>query len=106
MSGASAPVLLVGCGKMGSALLAGWLARGSTSPVSVVEPAMPAGASFRGNPAVTIVADAAELSPAFNPDIVVFAVKPQGMDKIAPAYRRFAGGTVFLSIAAGRTIAF
>jgi len=41
------------------------------------------------------------------PRVVVLAVKPQGMDAILPAYRRFAGpGTVFLSIAAGRPIAF
>lgn len=106
MNGQSAPVLLVGCGKMGGALLAGWLARDTTVPVSVVEPAMPAAASLRSNPAVTVAADAAELSPSFNPGIVVFAVKPQGMDKIVAAYRRFAGRAVFLSIAAGRPIGF
>jgi pyrroline-5-carboxylate reductase len=109
MSGPSAPVLLVGCGKMGGALLAGWLARGTagpSAPVSIVEPTLPATAAFRGHPAVTILADAAELSAGFTPGIVVFAVKPQGMDKIVPAYRRFAGDAAFLSIAAGRPIAF
>ncbi len=39
------------------------------------------------------------------PDAVVLAVKPQVMDAVVPAYRRFAeSGTVILSIAAGRTI--
>ena len=38
---------------------------------------------------------------------VVFAVKPQQMGEVAPAYRRFVGtGTMFLSIAAGTTIGF
>ena len=35
---------------------------------------------------------------------VIFAVKPQALDAVAPAYRRFAADSVFLSIAAGRTI--
>jgi pyrroline-5-carboxylate reductase len=91
---------------MGGALLAGWLARGGSTQVSVVEPAVPAASALRSTPNVTVIADAAELPATFNPAIVVFAVKPQGMDKIVPAYRRFAGSAVFLSIAAGRPIGF
>jgi pyrroline-5-carboxylate reductase len=98
-------ILLVGCGKMGGAMLAGWLARGvAAGDVVVVEP-------FGTNDiaakyGVTAVAEASAINPAFAPDVVVFAVKPQGMDDVAPSYARYAAaGAVFLSIAAGRTIA-
>lgn len=108
MSGPSAPVLLIGCGKMGGALLAGWLARGTAgpdAPVTIVEPTATATAPFRGKPGVAVVAEAAELGPTFAPSVVVLAVKPQSMDNVLPSYRRFAAPeTVFLSIAAGRTI--
>jgi pyrroline-5-carboxylate reductase len=98
------PLLLVGCGKMGGALLAGWLDGGivAAEAVTVVEPAdipLPEG--------VRRVADAVALDDAVKPEIVVFAVKPQAMDDVVPAYARYAaGGTVFLSIAAGRPIAY
>ena len=97
-------ILLIGCGKMGGALLAGWLERDVTPDrVTVVEPfgADEIAARYR----VAVVDDAAALAPDLAPEVVVFAVKPQAMDEVAPNYRRFAKpGTVFLSIAAGRTI--
>lgn len=110
MNGRSGPVLLVGCGKMGGALLAGWLARGtagSENPVVIIEPSEAATNAFRGKPGVSIVADASRLASDLRPSIVVFAVKPQAMDDVVPHYRRFAApGTVFLSIAAGRPIGY
>ncbi len=110
MNGRPAPVVLVGCGKMGGALLAGWRARGTAGAdrsIMIVEPASTATESFRGKPGVTVVADAGELPSDLVPSVVVFAVKPQGMDQVVPAYRRFLSpSTVFLSIAAGRPIAF
>jgi pyrroline-5-carboxylate reductase len=110
MTAKSPTLVLVGCGKMGSALLAGWLAAGRAgpeAPVVVVEPSEASTASFRGAPSVTIVATAADLPAALAPSVVVFAVKPQGMESVVPAYRRYARpGTVFLSIAAGKTLGF
>jgi len=98
-------ILLIGCGKMGGALLAGWLERGvAPGQVTVVEPH--AGDDIAARHGVTVVGAADGLSRDAAPAVVAFAVKPQSMDEVAPAYRRFAGpGTVFLSIAAGRTIA-
>jgi pyrroline-5-carboxylate reductase len=98
-------ILLVGCGNMGGALLRGWLARG-TQPenVLVVEPGVEQGRAAR-ELGVTLVADAAAIPPAFVPDIVLLAVKPQAMDAVAPAYARFAGAACYLSIAAGKTVA-
>jgi pyrroline-5-carboxylate reductase len=110
MSGKASMLLLVGCGKMGGALLAGWLARGTAGahvPVTIVEPAGAATAAFRAKPGMTVIAGAGELPAGVAPDVVVFAVKPQGMEKVVPDYRRFVRPeTVFLSIAAGRTIGF
>lgn len=98
------PLLLVGCGKMGGALLSGWIDGGivAAGAVIVVEPAdiaLPAG--------VRRVADATALDAGLQPAFAVLAVKPQAMDDVVPAYRRFAdGGTVFLSIAAGKPIGY
>lgn len=105
---ASRNILLVGCGKMGGAMLRGWLARGvAASDVCVVEPFAAAADALRSELSVTVVADAADIGQDFSPDIVVFAVKPQGMDDIVPAYSGYAEtGAAFLSIAAGRTIAY
>lgn len=102
----SASVLLVGCGKMGRALLDGWLDQGlPADAVRVVEPsaALRDAVSARG---VLAVADAASLPHPLRPDVTVLAVKPQAMEAVVPDYRRFATGTVFLSIAAGKPIAW
>lgn len=103
----NATILLVGCGKMGGALLRGWLRCGiGVDDVHVVDPveesrslARELGVSWSGS------ADA--LPGGIAPGVVVFAVKPQITDGVAPAYAKFAGpGAVFLSIAAGRPIAY
>jgi pyrroline-5-carboxylate reductase len=98
--GRSSAILLVGCGKMGTALLAGWKAKRIPGPFHVVEP-KPAqrikGARYYAVPE--------KLPVRLDPAAVVLAVKPQGFDAVLPYYRRFAAsGSVVLSIAAGRTI--
>jgi len=95
------PILLVGCGRMGSAMLAGWRERGLASSVAV-DPA-PAALAWAG-PDLTVVAEPAAIPSGFTPAAVVFAVKPQNAAETLPLYRRFAGPAVFLSIMAGRTI--
>jgi pyrroline-5-carboxylate reductase len=102
-----AALLLVGCGKMGGALLGGWLAQGvAPGRVRIVEPAAAAGDIALPHDDLEALADNAAIEAGFRPDVVVLAVKPQVMAAAAPAYRRFAGpGTVFLSIAAGQTLA-
>jgi pyrroline-5-carboxylate reductase len=101
----AATVVLVGCGQMGSAMLRGWLARGAAAAYHVVEPAGVL-AALSGSPGVNAYRVAAELADGLAPDAVVFAIKPQIADAVVPDYRRFARPqTVFLSIAAGKTIA-
>jgi pyrroline-5-carboxylate reductase len=99
-------LLLVGCGRMGGALLDGWLAQGlSGAQVQVVEPNVESHAALeaRGCRCALAVAD---LPDAFRPRLILFAVKPQMMDALLPGYRRFADDDpIFLSIAAGRAIA-
>jgi pyrroline-5-carboxylate reductase len=99
-------LLLVGCGKMGGALLRGWLDRGLARRYVVIEPD-PGARSLAGDPAVDILPSIEGLAGDFAPDIVVLAIKPQIMAQVLPPYRRFVGaGTPFLSIAAGKTLGF
>jgi pyrroline-5-carboxylate reductase len=99
-------LLLVGCGKMGGALLAGWLERGLARRLVVVEPG-PGAAGFAGRPGVERLSDAAAIAPDFQPAAVVLAVKPQAMADVLPPYRRLVdAGALFLSIAAGKTLGF
>ncbi len=109
-------ILLAGGGKMGAALLRGWLERGlDATDITVVEPNRETAKAVRDRFGVTTVAGALDISGAvggdFSPAAIVLAVKPQSMDDAAPAYAGFAGagkgqGAVFLSIAAGKTIAY
>ena len=94
-------ILLVGCGRMGSAMLSGWREQG-LAPSFAVDPA-PRAAGFAG-PDMKVVTDAGAIPASFAPAAVVLAVKPQNAADTLPAYARFAGKTVFLSIMAGRTI--
>lgn len=96
------PLLLVGAGKMGGALLEGWLRQGlDPAHVFVRDPGPPA------DVAALIARHKIEIAklPA-KPSVVIVAVKPQLVDEtlkeLAPV---IAKGTVVLSIAAGRTLA-
>ena len=97
-------VLLVGAGKMGGAMLRGWIDRGLTQAV-VIEPGGPALPSGTAKSLLQI-ADAKDLPGDFKADVVVLAVKPQVMEAVAPSFKRFAeANAVIVSIAAGKTIA-
>jgi pyrroline-5-carboxylate reductase len=92
-------VAMLGCGKMGSALLAGWLARGlPPAAVHVIEPAPTDW--LRG----TGVGLGGALPPA--PAVALVAVKPQLMGEALPALAPLGGrGTLVVSIAAGVPLA-
>jgi pyrroline-5-carboxylate reductase len=96
-------LLLVGCGKMGGAMLDGWLTRGlAAADVLVAEPVE---ALRPKKPGLRAVGSTSEISDT--PEIVVLAVKPQTMDGVLPDLKRFAeAGSVFLSIAAGKTLKY
>ncbi len=98
-------LILVGCGKMGTAMLRGWVAARAASRFLVVEPAgMPPGLDTAAG--VAWHATAETLPDDVIPDAVVFAVKPQVADEVVPPYRRWTRpGTLFVSIVAGKTLA-
>ncbi|MFP7569827.1 pyrroline-5-carboxylate reductase [Marivita sp. S2033] len=92
-------LVLLGCGKMGSAMLEGWLDGGlSPDAVWVNDPA----------PSEWVQAQGVHLNRELPeaPAIVLVAVKPQMMRDALPSLARLGNGsTLFLSIAAGTTIA-
>jgi len=98
-------LVLVGCGKMGTAMLRGWLAGGAISQFHVVEPeGMPPG--FAPAPEIAWHTTVDTLPGELVPDAVVFAVKPQVVDAVLPPYRYWARPeTLFVSIVAGKTLA-
>jgi len=106
MTGLAGPLLLVGCGKMGGALLAGWIANGlASAEVYVVEPEAGLRTQARDRHGVAAFAEPRELPTDLRPRAIVFAVKPQAMAAVLPAYEQLAGAGVVLSIAAGTAIA-
>jgi len=92
-------LVLLGCGKMGSAMLEGWLKGGVPSAsVWVLDP----------HPTEWVKAQGVHINqemPA-NPAIVLVAVKPQMMGDALPSIQALGNGaTLFVSVAAGTTIA-
>jgi pyrroline-5-carboxylate reductase len=98
-------IVLVGCGRMGSALLKGWLA-GGIGPVIVVEPKPPAALkALARKKAVTLVAAPSQVT-AKRIAACVVAMKPQILKTEAGALKQMAEkGAVMISIAAGTTLA-
>ena len=93
------PVLLLGFGKMGSALAAGWVADGLSQSYAV-DPQMPASPG----PEMTVVASTADLPDDFRPAAVILAVKPQMAAEALPSIAKYKDA-VMLSIMAGKTVA-
>jgi pyrroline-5-carboxylate reductase len=99
-------VVLAGAGKMGGALLAGWLERGlDPAGVIIQEPNLSGPAlELAKAHGIKSVASLGPMSPP--PAVIVVAVKPQTMEEVFPALAKITGpGTVVVSIAAGKTIA-
>ncbi|HHS94209.1 MAG TPA: pyrroline-5-carboxylate reductase [Rhodobacterales bacterium] len=97
---AAGGLVLLGCGKMGSAMLAGWLKEGVNSDsVWVSDP----------HPSDWLQSlDGLHLNESLplHPAIVLIAVKPQMMAEALPVLANTGGGeTLFVSVAAGIPIA-
>jgi len=98
------PLLLLGAGKMGSAMLEGWLERGlSPSKLIVLEPQP-------GKAVRSLTRRGLKLNPkgkVARASAIVIAVKPQSAPEAIPSVRAHVGkSTLVLSIMAGRTIRF
>ena len=86
--------LMVGCGKMGGAMLSRWIEAG-TARFAVVDPGGPPPFPVRHEAGIEALSD-----ERF--DLVVAAIKPQMLDDVLPAYAPLmAEGAFALSIAAG-----
>ncbi|SDQ19065.1 pyrroline-5-carboxylate reductase [Pseudovibrio sp. Tun.PSC04-5.I4] len=95
-------LVLLGCGKMGSAMLQGWLDAGVLpASVSVIDP-------YPSKWLNGLVDHGLSLNKKLpsNPAVCILAVKPQMMGDATPQVVALGGGeTVFVSIAAGTTLA-
>ncbi|MGV7032198.1 pyrroline-5-carboxylate reductase [Methylobacterium symbioticum] len=102
-TGLPASLTLVGAGKMGGAMLAGWLEAGlDPATTTVIDPA----------PASEIAALCAERGLRLNPqtperaEVVILAIKPQGLEAAAAGIDPCLGETsLLISILAGKTVA-
>ncbi|MCJ2127085.1 pyrroline-5-carboxylate reductase [Methylobacterium sp. J-077] len=98
-----ASLVLAGAGKMGGAMLAGWLEAGlDPQSTTIIDPV----------PARAIVDLCAQRGIRLNPTnpepaaVLVLAIKPQGLEAAAPGLDRLLGpDTLLVSILAGKTVA-
>ena len=100
-----APLLLVGCGKMGGAMLEGWLRMGLDSAATTIldphaSPSLVATCEQHGislNPSPSAIP---------TPQVILLGIKPQMLDDAAPSLAGHIGPqTLLVSILAGKTMA-
>lgn len=102
----SGPVVLLGAGKMGGAMLDGWLALGLPADKAVVlDPHMPQ------DVAATLAARGVKVNPSTAdipaPSVLLLAVKPQvAPDALPPVAPLVKDGTLVVSVMAGRTLGY
>jgi len=98
-------ILLIGFGNMGQALVRGWLAKGrAAATIRVVDP-VPTARAVAAQLGVSAGADFGEVAGA-RAAVIVLAVKPTQLATVLPACAgQAAPDAVFLSIAAGKTLA-
>lgn len=96
-------ILFVGCGKMGGALLGGLLKNNyNKNNILIIEPNTNAAKEF----GVDVVTDAS-MAAYFKAEIVIFAVKPQIIESVLADFKKDNyKDSIFVSIAAGKTIEF
>ncbi len=96
-------LVLLGCGKMGSAMLEGWLDKGiRPAAVTVIDP-------YPSRRLEDLAAEGLRLNAGLpdNPAVCILAVKPQMMGDALPQVGDAArGDTIVLSIAAGTSIGY
>ncbi len=99
-------ILLVGFGNMGRALARGWLASDfEPGEIQVVDPAAQAVTAAR-ELVLSATTDWPPDDPIGVPDVVVLAIKPAAVADALQCYRSLvSGGTVLLSIVAGKRLA-
>ncbi len=98
-------IVLVGCGKMGSSLVEGWLKNGIlASNITIIEPNLANENLLRDNK-IASYADYKEIALKLPKHIVVFAVKPQSLKEVLNDYKND-NIEAYITIAAGKKLAF
>jgi len=103
------PVLILGCGRIGSAILSGLLDKGlKKSAIYIVDPFLDLiKSNFTALPTKSFNESLSDLDNSMNPSIVIIAVKPQVMDKTLTDLKVLnLTKTVILSVAAGKTLKY
>jgi pyrroline-5-carboxylate reductase len=99
------PLVLVGAGKMGGAMLAGWLEQGLDPKLVYVQEPSPPPEVVEMLREHGIATHATLPATMPTPAVLLVAVKPQVMEQVFPPLAaRVGADTVVLSVAAGRTI--
>lgn len=101
-------ILLVGCGRMGGALLEGFLAKIPAHKITVVEPSADTAKVLKESYNVNVVKGINEKFFEISQfSTIIFAVKPQVMESILPLFKHDnLRDSVFISIAAGKKVEF
>ena len=101
-----AKLLLVGCGKMGGALVRGWIKSGvSIADITIVEPDAKMADLLFSDLKIKPASSFNDLGNEYAPDYVFLAVKPQNAaEALAPFAILANDKTTFVSILAGKTI--
>ncbi len=98
----NAPILLVGCGNMGKAMLAGWTfaLQSLSREIHVVDRHLK-----ENHQNIKCYVSVDDLPEDLIPEIVVLAVKPQGIDAVIPSLEKYKDAC-FLSIIAGKKLSY
>jgi pyrroline-5-carboxylate reductase len=102
----SAPVALIGAGKMGSSILESWLSVGvKRDSIVVVEPKpVQSLIDTTRREGITLCTHVRDLKPV---SVLFLAIKPQEADSALKYFRHFVGNnTLVISIMAGKTLGF
>lgn len=94
-------MLMVGCGRMSSAMLSRWnsMPQAPYRELAIIKPTVKEG--------FTCYSSLADLPAANSPDVILFAVKPDKLSSVMPEYKeRFAQRPLYVTVAAGKDLAF
>ncbi len=99
-------IVVIGAGKMGGALVDGWIAQGiDPATIHLVDPALAGDDRGWSTKGVACSADVTDLAVS-QPSVLMLAIKPQMMDAVLPGLAPLDhDGLTVLSIAAGTTLA-
>ena len=105
-AGTAGQLLVIGAGRMGGAMIEGWIARGrDPHSITVIDPSADGRARLQAR-GVRVAADAdAVAMPDGGFDVLVVAVKPQSFEAALPPAAPLVGAeTLVVSVAAGKTV--